>query len=50
LAQNVAGTTASISEARRSATDVLKVAEYLTSHAGDLRVSVDRFLRDVAAA
>lgn len=50
LAQNVAETTASISETNRSATEVLQVAEYLTSHARELRASVDRFLRDAAAA
>jgi methyl-accepting chemotaxis protein len=49
VAKNISETTAAISETSRAAADVLKAAEYLTSHAGDLRASVDQFLHDVAA-
>ena len=50
VARNIAGATTSIGETNRAATEVLAAVEYLTSHASDLRASVDRFLRDVAAA
>jgi methyl-accepting chemotaxis protein len=50
VARNVAGTTSAIGEASRAAAEVLEAAEYMTSHAGDLNTSVDKFLRDVAAA
>ncbi len=50
VARNVAGTTSSISDTNRAAAEVLESAEYMTSHSAELRASVDRFLRDVAAA
>jgi methyl-accepting chemotaxis protein len=50
VARNVAGTTSAIGETNHAATEVLEAAEYMTSHARDLSASVDRFLRDVAAA
>ena len=50
VAQNVAETTAAIGETNRAAAEVLKVAEYLTTHASGLRASVDQFLKEVAAA
>jgi methyl-accepting chemotaxis protein len=50
VARNVAGTTVAIGETKRAATGVLEAAEYMTSHASDLRVSVDLFLRNVARA
>jgi methyl-accepting chemotaxis protein len=50
VAHNVAGTTTSIGETKRSASEVLQVAEYLTGQASDLRGLVDRFLHDVAVA
>jgi methyl-accepting chemotaxis protein len=50
VARNVLGATAAIGEANRAAAEVLEAAEYMTNHAGDLRVSVDEFLRDVATA
>ena len=50
VARNVAVTTGAIGESNHAATEVLEAAEYMTSHARDLSASVDRFLRDVAAA
>jgi methyl-accepting chemotaxis protein len=50
VARNIAGATTSIGETNRATSEVLAAVEYLTSHASDLRASVDRFLRDVAAA
>ena len=50
VAQNVVGATTAISDTRSAATEVLDAAKYLTRHANDLRTSVDRFLREVAAA
>jgi methyl-accepting chemotaxis protein len=50
VARNVAETTRSIGETNHAASEVLKAAEYMTSHASDLRASVDRFLREVEAA
>jgi methyl-accepting chemotaxis protein len=50
VARNVAGTTSAIGETNHAAAEVLEAAEYMTSHARDLNTSVDRFLRDVAAA
>jgi len=44
------GATTAISDTRSAATEVLDAAKYLTRHANDLRTSVDRFLREVAAA
>src|SRR5215467_4785591 len=49
VARNISETTAAIGETSRAAADVLKAAEYLTSHASELRASVDQFLHDVAA-
>jgi methyl-accepting chemotaxis protein len=50
VARNVTGTTTSIGETNRATADVLEVAEYMKSHASDLRTSVDQFLQKVGAA
>jgi methyl-accepting chemotaxis protein len=49
VAKSISETTGAISETSRAAADVLRAAEYLTSHAGELRASVDQFLHEVAA-
>jgi methyl-accepting chemotaxis protein len=50
VARNVEGTTIAVGETSRAAAEVLEAAEYMMSHASDLRTSVDQFLRDVEAA
>jgi methyl-accepting chemotaxis protein len=50
VARNILETKAAIGETNNAAAEVLDAATYLTSHTGNLQVSVDRFLREVAAA
>jgi len=50
VARNVVGTTSAIDDNNRAAAEVLEAAESMTQHAAALRISVDRFLQDVAAA
>jgi methyl-accepting chemotaxis protein len=50
VARNVEGTTIAVGETSRAAAEVLEAAEYMMSHASDLRTSVDQFLRGVEAA
>jgi methyl-accepting chemotaxis protein len=50
VTRSIAGTMTAVGDTNRAATEVLNAAEYMTSHTGDLRASVDRFLRQVKAA
>ena len=50
VASNVAGTTKTISETNRAATEVIEAADYFTNHSQAITGSVDEFLAGVSAA